>query len=290
MSIRAVATTVGGALLSGALILSTAQAAQAAPQDDAPIPIAHRGASAYAPENTLAAVDRAHELGVDWVENDVQRTKDGELVVVHDTTLDRTTDAEEVYPDRGPWNVSDFTLAEISKLDAGSWFDKTFKDERVPTLEQYLNKLDETGQDLLLELKSPELYPGVEEETLAALKEHGWLDAGHVQGKLIIQSFNAQAMKTVHQAAPEVKTGFLGHPKKTELADYAGFVDQINPEYTAVTKEYVDAVHGLKGPHGKPLETFTWTVNDAESARAMAAAGVDGLISNKPDVVRDALT
>lgn len=287
MSIHAVAPAAGGVLLSGVLLLSTAPSAQAAAKD-APLPVAHRGASAYAPENTLAAVDRAHELDIDWVENDVQRTKDGELVVIHDTTLDRTTDAEEVFPDRAPWNVGDFTLEEISRLDAGGWFDKDFKGERVPTLEQYLNRLDDTGQHLLLELKSPELYPGVEAEILKELDEKGWLDRGHVRDKLILQSFNADAVRTVHHTEPAVKTGFLGNPKAGELADYAKFADQINPQHTAVTKEYVDAIHGHHGPHGRPLETFTWTVNDAATARAMADAGVDGLISNKPDVVRDA--
>ncbi|NED81407.1 glycerophosphodiester phosphodiesterase, partial [Streptomyces sp. SID11233] len=84
--------------------------------------VGHRGAPAYAPENTLPSVDKAAELGFRWVENDVQRTKDGELIVLHDTTLTRTTDVEQVFPDRAPWNVRDFTAAEIARLDAGSWY------------------------------------------------------------------------------------------------------------------------------------------------------------------------
>ncbi|WP_307797725.1 glycerophosphodiester phosphodiesterase family protein, partial [Streptomyces laculatispora] len=100
----------------------------------APLVISHRGASAYAPENTLAAVDKAAELGFDWVENDIQFTRDGVLVVIHDTDLKRTTDAEEVFPGRAPWAVKDFTAAEIARLDAGSWFGARYAGTRVPTL------------------------------------------------------------------------------------------------------------------------------------------------------------
>lgn len=293
MSMRpAVATATGVLLGMCALSLSVAPAAQAAPletdKSDPPLTVAHRGASGYAPENTLAAVDKADELGFDWVENDVQRTKDGKLVVLHDTTLDRTTDVEQVFPDRAPWKVSSFTAAEISKLDAGSWFDESFDGAKVPTFNQYLDRLDRNNQRLLLELKAPELYPGIEAETLDALKAKGWLDQEHVNNKLVVQSFNASSIKNVHTLKPAVQTGFLGTPEVSELSSYAKFSDYINPRYTQVTKDYVDAVHAEKGPHGRPVEAYTWTVNDGPTAEAAAAAGVDGIISNYPDVVRTA--
>ncbi|NLU67522.1 glycerophosphodiester phosphodiesterase family protein [Streptomyces sp. HNM0574] len=287
---RAVATATGVLLGLSSLALTVVPAHASSQQEqksDPPLTVAHRGASGHAPENTLAAVQKAHELGIEWVENDVQRTKDGELVVVHDTTLERTTDVEDVFPDRAPWKISDFTAAEIGKLDAGSWFSDGYKGEKVPTLEQYLRKLDETDQRLLLELKGPELYPGIEAEILDELKSEGWLDDQHVQGKLVMQSFNESSVKTVHGLAPAVKTGFLGNPPVSELKNYARFSDQINPRYTTVTKDYIDAIHKLKGPHDKPLEAYTWTVNDASTARKVADAGVDGIISNYPDVVRD---
>nr|WP_233221290.1 glycerophosphodiester phosphodiesterase family protein [Streptomyces carminius] len=254
----------------------------------APVPVAHRGASAYAPENTLAAVDAARELGVEWVENDVQRTRDGELVVLHDDGLARTTDVEEVFPDRAPWKVADFTAAEIARLDAGSWFAPQYAGEPVPTLRQFLRRVEDNGQRLLLEIKKPELYPGIEADVLRQLREEGWLDRRHVRNRLIIQSFGAGSVRAVHEQAPAVRTGFLGTPAAADLPDYARFADQINPPHTTLSAEYVRRVHALKGPHGKPLEVFTWTVNDAETARRVAAAGVDGIISNKPDVVRDA--
>ncbi|MCG3042289.1 glycerophosphodiester phosphodiesterase [Streptomyces fenghuangensis] len=287
MPLRPAATVTGSLAGLCALVLS-AVPAQAAPAAEAPVPVAHRGASGYAPENTLAAVDAARALGVKWVENDVQRTRDGELVVMHDATLSRTTDVEEVFPDRAPWRVADFTAAEIAQLDAGSWFDPLYAGERVPTLEQYLRHLDRTGQNLLLEIKRPELYPGIEADILGELRGEGWLDRRHVRSKLVIQSFGADSVRAVHEQAPAVRTGFLGTPAVEELPLYARFSDQINPPHTTLTGEYVRRVQSLKGPHGKPLEVFTWTVNSAEAARRVAAMGVDGIISNYPDVVRDA--
>ncbi|MGW1377377.1 glycerophosphodiester phosphodiesterase [Streptomyces sp. NPDC002446] len=289
MRIRPVATVVAGALMGlSALVLSTT-AAQASPHGLTPLPVAHRGASSYAPENTLAAIDAAAELGIEWVENDVQRTKDGELVILHDNSLARTTDVEEVFPDRSPWSVSDFTLKEIEKLDAGSWFGQKFEGERVPTLEDYMDQVEHNDQSLLMELKSPELYPGIERQTLRELRNAGWLDRDHVKHRLIIQSFNADTIKTVHTLRSDIKTGFLGNPSVADLPKYAKYCDQINPVHTAVTPEYVAAVHGLKGPHRRQLDLYTWTVDDPAVAVKVADMGVDGIITNKPDVVRDAL-
>ncbi|MFE6496474.1 glycerophosphodiester phosphodiesterase [Streptomyces sp. NPDC057748] len=254
----------------------------------APVVFAHRGASAYAPENTLAAVDKADALGFDWVENDVQFTKDGVLVVVHDTDLRRTTDVEEVFPDRTSWAVKDFTAAEIARLDAGSWFGPKFAGTRVPTLKQYLDRVERNRQKLLLEIKSPEIYPGIEKETLRVLRQKGWLDRSHVKNRLVIQSFGADSVKKVHQLRPDVTTGFLGTPAVADLPSYAAFTDQINPSYTSVSADYVDAVHALKGAHGKKLRVNTWTVNDAATAAKVAGLGVDGIITNYPDVVREA--
>ncbi|MEV7957545.1 glycerophosphodiester phosphodiesterase family protein [Streptomyces sp. NPDC088141] len=254
----------------------------------APVVVAHRGASAYAPENTLAAVDKADALGFDWVENDVQFTKDGVLVVVHDTDLKRTTDVEEVFPDRAPWAVKDFTAAEIARLDAGSWFGPQFAGTRVPTLKQYLDRIERNHQKLLLEIKSPELYPGIEKETLRVLGQKGWLDRDHVRNRLVIQSFGADSVQKVHQRRPDVTTGFLGTPAVADLPSYAAFTDQINSSYTSISADYVKAVHALKGAHGKKLRVNTWTVNDAANATRVAGFGVDGIITNTPDVVRGA--
>ncbi|RDG39180.1 glycerophosphodiester phosphodiesterase [Streptomyces corynorhini] len=261
----------------------------AAARSGQPLVIAHRGASAYAPENTLAAVDKAHELGIDWVENDVQRTRDGELVVIHDTTLARTTDAARVFPDRAPWKVADFTAAEIARLDAGGWFGSRWAGERVPTLSRYLRTVEANGQKLLLEVKSPELYPGVEGDLLRVLRAEGWLDRSHVARRLVVQSFSAESVRTVHERRPEITTGFLGTPEVADLPGYAEFTDQINPSHTSLTAGLVAAAHRLKGPRGKPLTVHTWTVDDAAGAVRVRDLGVDGIITNRPDVVREAL-
>ncbi|WP_330176358.1 glycerophosphodiester phosphodiesterase family protein [Streptomyces sp. NBC_01498] len=254
-----------------------------------PLVIAHRGASAYAPENTLAAVDKAAELDVDWVENDVQRTRDGRLVVLHDTDLRRTTDAERVFPGRAPWNVKDFTAAEIARLDAGSWFSAAWAGERVPTLEEFLAAVEANRQNLLLEIKAPELYPGIEGDILRVLRTEGWLDGAHVRDRLVVQSFGADSVRAVHERRPDVTTGFLGTPAVADLPSYAEFTDRINPTHTSLTAAYVASVHRLKGAHGKRLQVSTWTVDDAAGARRVAGFGVDGIITNRPDVVRDAV-
>ncbi|EGX60790.1 glycerophosphoryl diester phosphodiesterase [Streptomyces zinciresistens K42] len=285
MHARAVAATTT-ALLGGTALLLPAPAARAG--SERPTVVAHRGASSYAPENTLAAVDKAAALGVDWVENDVQRTKDGELVVMHDDNLRRTTDAEEVFPGRSPWKVKDFTAAEIARLDAGSWFSPAYANTRVPTLKQYVDRVELNNQKLLLEVKNPELYPGIEEQTLKVLSNEGWLDRAHLTDRLIVQSFSADSVRGVHELRPDVRTGFLGTPPVADLSWYATFADMINPSYTSLSAGYVASVHQTESAHGGPMQLFAWTVNDADAARQVGGYGVDGIITNSPDVVRDA--
>ncbi|MFF1697355.1 glycerophosphodiester phosphodiesterase [Streptomyces sp. NPDC058257] len=297
MSARLAAAATAALLGAGALVLPSATAhaadkpsARASVSHDRPLVVAHRGASAYAPENTFAAIDKAADMGFRWVENDVQRTKDGELVIVHDDTLKRTTNVEERFPDRAPWKVGDFTAAEIATLDAGSWFSPKYAGQRVPTLKQYMNRVSRNHQKLVFEFKKPELYPGIEKQGLDVLRKTGWLDKHHVKNKLVIQSFSADSVKTVHKLRPDIKTGFLGTPTVAELPEYAKFSDQINSTHTSISKEYVSAIHSLKGPHRKRLEIFTWTVNDAATAQRVAGFGVNGIITNTPDVVRKAIS
>lgn len=288
MHLRAVAASTT-ALLGAAALLLPSPRASAGDAAQWPTVVAHRGASAYAPENTLASIDKAARLGFQWVENDVQRTKDGELVVIHDDSLKRTTDVAKVFPDRAPWKVKDFTAAEIARLDAGSWFGPAFTGTRVPTLTQYMREVEHNHQSLLLEIKNPELYPGIEQQTLKVLGNEGWLDQSHLGGRLIVQSFSADSIRIVHDLSPGIRTGFLGTPSVSALHEYAAFTDLINPSYGSISTSYVSAVHGLTGPHGTPMEVYAWTVDDAPTAWKVAGYGVDGIITNRPDVVRSAL-
>ncbi|MFJ3756002.1 glycerophosphodiester phosphodiesterase [Streptomyces sp. NPDC090080] len=286
MHARAVAATTT-ALLGTAALLSPVPAARAGDARE-PTVLAHRGASAYAPENTLAAVDRSAALGFTWVENDVQRTKDGRLVVLHDDSLARTTDVEQVFPGRAPWKVKDFTAAEIARLDAGSWFSSSYTGTRVPTLTQYMRRIEHNHEKLLLEIKNPQLYPGIERQIVTLLGNEGWLDSGHLP-RLVVQSFSADSLRIVHGLRPAVTTGYLGTPPVSDLRRYAGFTDLVNPSVDSISAGYVSSVHALDGPHGKPLRVFTWTVNDAATTWKAVGYGVDGIITNKPDVVRAAL-
>ncbi|MFG2719079.1 glycerophosphodiester phosphodiesterase [Streptomyces sp. NPDC048416] len=283
----AVLSTVLGALCGVLALAPPADRTRHAPAGHVTV-FGHRGAPAYAPENTLRSVRRAAGLGIDWVENDVQRTRDGALVVIHDTTLARTTDVEQRYPGRSPWAVGSFSLAEIKTLDAGGWFAPGFRGERVPTLQEYLALLDRTGQSLLLELKQPELYPGIETQTLDALGRAGWLDGPHVARRLIVQSFSAPALRTTHRLRPAVRTGFLGSPPVSQLKQYAVFADEINSEQRAVTSTYVEAVHHLKGPHWPRMRVNAWTVDSPAAATGLVKLGVDGIITNRPDVIEKA--
>ncbi|GGX95033.1 glycerophosphodiester phosphodiesterase [Streptomyces hiroshimensis] len=300
MRIRPVSAVAGALLVLSTLVLAVPQA-QAAPggpeaapgraaaHAGVPLAIGHRGVPVQAPENTLASIDRAADLGITWVENDVQRTKDGALIVMHDTTLERTTDVKRRFPRRAPWKIADFTLAEIQKLDAGSWYDRRFAGERVPTLRRYLQRVDHNRQKLLLEVKAPELYPGIERQLASELQRAGWLNARHVRSALVVQSFSAPSLKAFHRVRPDVKTGFLGAPKPSELRSYAAFADQINPPHRSVTSAWVRAVHALRGPHGRHLEVSAWTVDNGDRAVELARMGVDGIISNAPHEIEDAL-
>ncbi|HEY8482333.1 MAG TPA: glycerophosphodiester phosphodiesterase family protein [Spirillospora sp.] len=283
-------------------ILVPAAPAVAAPATDTPQPVApqprprllsapasqvtnvaHRGASAYAPENTLAAVRLAKKQRADMFEIDVQQTKDNKLVLMHDTTLDRTTNVESVYPDRKPWRVSDFTLAEIKKLDAGSWFDKQYKGERVPTLSEVLTAMRGQGLGMLLEIKSPSLYPGIEKRIAADLKRSpSWLIPDPKERRLVVQSFDWESVRRFHAVLPRVPVGLLGTPPAEEIPSLT-FADQINPAYGDLTASYVKKVHAAR------MHVLTWTVDDSAQMKRAIDLGVDGIITNKPDVLHRVL-
>ncbi|MER6987861.1 glycerophosphodiester phosphodiesterase family protein [Saccharopolyspora hirsuta] len=247
--------------------------------------IAHRGASAYAPENTLAAVRLGVQMRADLVEIDVQQSEDGALVVVHDNTLARTTDVEQKFPDRAPWRVSDFTLDEIRTLDAGSWKAPEYAGERVPTLAEVLDELQRGPSGLLLEAKSPELYPGITERIADELRKRPeWVRPDPKARNLVVQSFNWDFVRDFHGLLPGVQVGVLGAPSEAELAEVATYSNQVNPNHAQATPEYIAAVHA----HGMTINPYT--VNDATLMRTLIDRGVDGIISDRPDVLREQMS
>lgn len=234
--------------------------------------IAHRGATGYAPENTIAGFDLAVDMKADYIEIDVQRSKDGELVVIHDTSVDRTTD--------GTGKVGDLTFDYLRSLDAGSWKGEQFAGEPIPTFEEILDRYHgKVG--ILIELKAPELYPGIEEQVADALKERN-LDKPQNE-KIIIQSFNFESMKTMDQLLPKVPIGVLtsksGDTTAEALKEFSAYADWFNPSYGIVTEELVNQVHSLG------MQIGSWTVRSQEAADFLFEMEVDAIITDYPDYV-----
>jgi len=193
--------------------------------------VAHRGASAYAPEHTAAAYKLAIEMGADFVEQDLAVTKDGVLICLHDASLERTTNVEEVFPDRGitvsldgstrkHWVANDFTLAEIKRLDAGSWFDKKFAAERVLTFDEAV-AIVKGKAGMFPELKTPEIYAGRDvkfEEMVAAALDKNGLRGPKADPKtpVILQTFGQASARKLAQIK-------IGVPVVLLLGDDEGF-------------------------------------------------------------------
>ncbi|WP_223162153.1 glycerophosphodiester phosphodiesterase [Salinicola halophyticus] len=226
------------------LPVSVTQAADSAPASSGepqgstlctkiPIPcdavIAHRGASYQAPESTRPAYLLARDLGVDYLELDLQRTKDGVLVAVHDNTLGRNTNVAEVFPDRADAPVSSFTLDELKQLDAGSWFNASYPDRardsysglEILTLDEVID-IAEGGDNhpgLYIETKVPEQFPGIEEDLRKKLQSRGWLgdeaksrpaakkgavNVGDTPGRVVMQTFSKASLKALETSMPDV--------------------------------------------------------------------------------------
>ncbi|WP_156289008.1 glycerophosphodiester phosphodiesterase [Oceanobacillus salinisoli] len=232
------------------------------------INVAHRGASGHAPENTMAAFQKGFEMKADYIEIDVQMTEDGELIIIHDTTVDRTTN--------GTGQVSDFTLEEIRQLDAGSWFSEEYAGEKIPTFEEVLDAFRGKA-GILIELKAPELYPGMEEKVAEALKERNMDQTNN--GKIIIQSFNHESMKKSKELLPQIPHGVLAgvtwaDVTDEQLAEFATYADYFNPNMNIVTEELVDRVHEVD------MEIYPYTSRSQEEANRLFAMNVDGIITD----------
>ncbi|GAA3754135.1 glycerophosphoryl diester phosphodiesterase [Spinactinospora alkalitolerans] len=242
--------------------------------------VAHRGASAYAPENTLAALREAHRRGADMAELDVRQTADGAFVVMHDPTLRRTTNAGAVFPERRPWRVCDFTLAEIRRLDAGSWYGPAFAGEPVPTLEEALETLKDNGLGALVELKVRRRDPAAALRLIGRIAaDPHWRGAG-ADSRLILQSFDWTALRGIAEHLPGARTAVLGTTySRLALRRVARYASQVNPHHLRVSAPYVRHVH----EHG--LTMFSWTVNTDSAIRRVIRDGVDGIISDYPDRV-----
>lgn len=269
--------------------------------------VAHRGASAYAPEHTLEAYRLAIAQGADFVEQDLAVTKDGVLVCIHDLTLDRTTNVEEIFPTRfvenaagAPgqhWLVGDFTLAELKQLDAGSWFDPKFAGARIPTFQEAIDLVG-TQAGLYPELKDPAFYRdrGVHPETLLAeiLRTNGLV--GGPAPRVIIQSFDDTTVKRLAADLPQVPRVWLVGAENAAALDSADKVGAIAKWATGLgpNKAIVAARPELvQWAHAAGLTVTPWTFRasntgsfpsvSAEMAKFLYDYGVDAVFTDNPD-------
>jgi len=240
--------------------------------DKQPLVFGHRGAMAYAPMNTLAAFELAATQGADGIELDVHRSRDGYPVIVHDFTVDATSN--------GTGQVTEMTLAELKALDVGTWFAAEFAGAQVPTLDEVFEAV---GQRLLInvEIKAMSLdTDGVEQVVADCIARH------NMQRRVIVSSFNPPTLKRFRAQMPDVPVGFLyypGAPVDTRLmvADFA--YEAYHPYHAvidaAVMEEACQRGHFVN----------TWTVNEATEALRLRDLGVHGIITNVPDRIAEAL-
>lgn len=236
------------------------------------INFAHRGAAGHRPENTMASFTYALELGATGIETDVQMTKDGHLVLIHDETLKRTAGTPE-------W-VKDLTLDEIRTRDAGAWYHKDFKGEKIPTLEELLELTQGTDTVVNLELKNGAvLYPEIERKLIETVRKY------KMSEQVVISSFNHYSLFECKKIAPEIRTGILYGEGLYEPWAYAKTVkaDALHAFHMAVRPEFVSAAAAAG------IVYHPFTVNDKALMSKMIEAGVAGIITDYPDRLNELL-
>jgi glycerophosphoryl diester phosphodiesterase len=270
--------------------------------------IAHRGASAYAPENTVPAFRLAAEQHAAFVEFDLQLTRDRQIVCLHDESLERTTDVEEIFPDRfrtvsggggaatRRWLLADFTLAELRTLDAGSWFGPTFRGTRIPTFAETIESL-RGRSGLFIELKAPEKYPGIEGMILAELKARGLDQPGaDPRTPVLLQSFTGASLQILAGLGTKLPVHLLVSAKDAPqwltpegLSRAKAFASGLSPEKT-IMKDHADGIARAR-QLGLLITPYTFRASAvtgfpdvrAEMAHYLDTLGVDGVITDNPD-------
>ena len=250
-----------------------------------PLVIAHRGYSAMAPENTLLSFERGVASGADMVELDYHHSKDGQLVVLHDYTLDRTTDATNRWGGRG-LKIADKTLAELKQLDAGKWFKHPQTGVALPTLGEALDVI-QRGSVTLIERKAG--------DAAACVK---LLNDRQLVNQVVVQAFDWDYLRDYHRLEPRQVLGALGPPgtkngKKLTDAEKAlsvAWLDEIKATgaRAAVWNKQVDAA-SVKAAHDRGLKVWVYTINDLATAQQLFAVGVDGIITDNPAIIWKAI-
>jgi glycerophosphoryl diester phosphodiesterase len=229
--------------------------------DRHPTIVGHRGAQGLAPENTLPAFQVVLDLRADGVEFDVQRTRDGHLIVTHDENLKRITGRDAL--------IQDLTLDEIKMLDAGSFFSADFRGTPIPTLREVFDLLKPSDLLLFVELKDPWRYPGMEAEVAALIHDYDLVERAQVR------SFYHAALHTLYHVDPTISLSALWFERLPGDAD--------------VTFKTIDALHSLltadniAAMHRRGQQVTAWTVDDLAEAQRLIDAGIDSLTTNYPD-------
>lgn len=232
--------------------------------------IAHRGASGYAPENTMAAFRRAVAQGVTFIETDLHLTRDAHFVAIHDETVDRTTG--------GHGAVQSMTLSEVRRLDAGSWFASEFMGERIPTLEDVLEFARKNDVLFYLELKPGGFWGG----------EHGLISALRNSNEIarsVVISFDPAILAALRRIEPTVMTGLLFDGQVENSFEKAL---EIGARQLVVRGDLVTP-NLLQQARKRDLQVVCWTVNSPAHMRLLASAGVDGIMTDYPDRLLAAL-
>ncbi len=235
---------------------------------------AHRGASHDAPQNTLAAFRLAREMGADGVELDVQVSKDSEAMVIHNFTVDATTD--------GQGSVKDKTLAELKELDAGSWFDARFTSQRIPTLQEVIV---EVGHQLLLNIELKTRVFGsanLTAEVVRLIEDHNLVH------RVVVSSFNPFSLRQVKKLNPRIHTGLLYYFDLPAHLARSLFMLLANPSALHPEKHLINQKY-MAWAKERGYRVNAWTVDEPAEMERLIALGVDGIITNRPDVLREVL-
>ncbi len=229
---------------------------------------AHRGASAYAPENTIAAFRMAVEMGADGVELDVHESADGKLMVIHDETVDRTSN--------GSGRVVDMTCQELKQLDFSNGFDK-YAGARIPTLREVFGLLKNTNITINIEIKCDVVvYWGIWDKLLQLEQEMG------MQGRILYSSFNHYVLMELRKSAPDAKIGLLYSNAMVDAWLYAQHLgaQALHPHYQVA----LQCPGYIEGCREAGVAINAWTVNDPEAMRKLAHENIGAIITNTPDV------
>lgn len=295
-------------LMLAAAVFAASPVAAATPEPTV-MNVAHRGASGLAPENTLPAFEIAFQrCAAPMIELDVHLSRDGVPVIIHDDTLERTTNAVDLFPDRKPWRVVDFTFAELQKLDAGSWYVK--KDPfgriaageipqadvslfssgkvRIPTLLSVLSLVRVYGGKVNIEIKNfPIYYPGLIEKVLEDVRRT------KLEDRVIISSFDHECLAVAKKLAPEILRGALVDQPLFPLKEY--LVDQLgafsfNAGADVLGRDSVEYARTgrlredlFKQAKDAGLQVYVWTVDDPQLMKTFIDAGISGIFTNFPN-------